>query len=334
MHLGLDHIGAGGAAVAALAPDVVQRDGERDAGVEQRFEEGCAVELHAFGLHVVADIAHQHQAAAGQSEFAALRVGIAAIFVEPAHHGAATLGEAGFQPPVHQPQPVAIHIHLVGGIDRGNRILAILDGGDGRLDHQVGHAGRIGAADAMAAIDADLHVQRVVAQQDHRGLRWRALPAHVARRIGKSHNFAGVEVHGKRAVLDRVARGIGMAALRERRDFVEERAAIGDHARAARGVVAPGGRIHRQDGIGAIQRVVQADPAGIGRIQRIARVADGHHELRAGDGGDLRIDVGRVDADALRLIDQIADAAQEGGVRGDVEGLPLVLAPPGIDAGL
>ena len=125
-----------------------------------------------------------------------------------------------------------------------------------------------------------------------------------------------------------------MGAAGQRRDLIEECAAIGDDARAARGVIALRAGVDGQDGVGAVQRVVEADPAGIGGIERIACIADRHHQLRAGHRGDLRIDVGGVDRDALGFVDQIADFAQEPRVRGDVEGLDPVLAPPGIDAGL
>ncbi len=70
--------------------------------------------------HVVADVAHQHQAAAAQGQFAAAGGVIDAILVQPAGFGAAALGEAGGQVAAHQAQPVAVDAGLVLGVDGGD----------------------------------------------------------------------------------------------------------------------------------------------------------------------------------------------------------------------
>ena len=61
---------------------------------------------------------------------------------------------------------MAVDDDLVGGIDRGNGILAILDSGDRRLQHHILHACRMRFADGMASIDLDLDARAVIAEQD------------------------------------------------------------------------------------------------------------------------------------------------------------------------
>ena len=103
-------------------------------------------------------------------------------------------------------------------------------------------------------------------------------------------------------------------------------ARLGDDARAADRVVAGAARRAAVlgDGVGAVQRVVQAAPARVRGIQRIARVGHRHDELRAGDAGDLGIDVVRADREVRRLWLQIADAAQEFRIGAGSIGLPGV----------
>src|SRR5690606_18773596 len=83
--------------------------------------------------------------------------------------------------------------------------------------------------------------------------------------------------------------------------------------------------------VGAVERVVEAAPAGVGGVEGIARVGYGHHQLRTGDVSDLGIDVGSVDGEIRSLGDQIADVAEEGLVGGKVEKLPRARAMPIVD---
>ena len=66
------------------------------------------------------------------------------------------------------------------------------------------------------------------------------------------------------------------------------------------------------------ERIVQAAPPRVRRIQGVARVGDGHDELRPRDLSDLGIDLGRRNGDCATLRQQIADLAQEGLVGGGV----------------
>ena len=86
--------------------------------------------------------------------------------------------------------------------------------------------------------------------------------------------------------------------------------------------------------IRAIKRVVQAAPAGIGRVQRVTGIGDRHHQLGAGDGRDFRVHIGGFDAECLAFSHQIADLGQEGLVGRRVEFTVTVRLVPGIELGL
>src|SRR5690606_32406740 len=81
----------------------------------------------------------------------------------------------------------------------------------------------------------------------------------------------------------------------------------------------------------AVQGVIEAAPAGIGGVQRVALVGNGNHKLRAGLFGDFRIDVLGGDAYVLGLGQEIADALQEGAVAGLVADGAGVGTVPGVD---
>ena len=68
------------------------------------------------------------------------------------------------------------------------------------------------------------------------------------------------------------------------------------------------------DGVGAVEGVVQRTPASVGRVEGKAGVEDGNHQLRAGGGGDLGVDVFRFDLKVTWVFHQVADLLQERGV--------------------
>ncbi len=103
-----------------------------------------------------------------QRQGAAVRRGVDAVFRQMALDASAALVEMGGEGALHQAEPVAIDRDLVLGIDGGDAVLAIDDGGDGGLDDDVGDAGGIIGADAVGAVDDDLDMQAVIDQQ-HRG---------------------------------------------------------------------------------------------------------------------------------------------------------------------
>ena len=125
------------------------------------------------------------------------------------------------------------------------------------------------------------------------------------------------------SALDPVGARRRRGSPRQRRGLVEERPARADDPLAADLVEAASalGAAILRDGVGAVERVVEAAPAGVGGVERVAGVRDRHDELRPGDAGDLVVHVLRSDRERLRLRQEIADLAQEALVRRRVEGL-------------
>ena len=247
----------------------------------------------------------------------------------------AALLEIGGQRAVHQAERVAIDQHLVLGIDGGDAVFHVEDGGDRGLHHHVGDAGRIVLADQVLAVDLDLDMQAVVDQQD-RARRIRiALIAGELRGVLQRGGVAALQLHRELAGDDAVGGDVGVAAGRQRHGGIEERLGLGDHLVAARLVVtlAAFARVVR-DRVGAVEGVVERAPARIRRVQRVARVGQRHDQLRAADLADLFVDIGGLDLLRRRLRHEIADLLQEGGVGVEVERLALVGAVPVVDLGL
>ena len=97
---------------------------------------------------------------------------------------------------------------------------------------------------------------------------------------------------------------------------------------AADGIVrpVPPAAVAGADHVGAVEGVVQAAPAGIRGVQGVSGVVHGHHELRSGHVGDLRVHVGRRDPHTFRCGSQIPDLAQE-----RLVGSPVVRLAPSRD---
>ena len=156
----------------------MDREQAGDRGIQDAFGDFRALVVeHGVGEHVMADIAHQQQAAAVQRQLLAVRRRVDAVRVERARQRLAALLEIGRQRAVHQAEPVAIDQHLVLGIDGGDAVFHVQDGGDRRFQDDVGDAGRIVLADDVAAVDPDLDMQAVVDQQDRARSRRIALVA-------------------------------------------------------------------------------------------------------------------------------------------------------------
>jgi len=134
-------------------------------GIDESFRYRRAVQGDDIAQHVVADIAHQHEASSRQHEFFAAGSLVLAIGIESSNDGAATLIDPRLQSALHQAQPIAIHVDLIGSIHRGHRVLAVLNRCDRGLEHDVADSRRIIAADVMLAVDVQFHVQAVVLQQ-------------------------------------------------------------------------------------------------------------------------------------------------------------------------
>jgi hypothetical protein len=172
---------------------------------------------------------------------------------------------------------------------------------------------RIVAPDGVRGIDHDLDVEAVVAKQERV-----ARTAAILGRVGKFGD---------------AATPAAPRPARQRHCLVEETLGPGDHRRAARRVIAaPGGGPGNR--VGAVEGVVEASPAGVGGVEREARVEHRHHQLRPGEAGDLVIDLPGADREPRRLGYQIADRAQERLILGLVDRLAGALPMPGVDRGL
>ena len=258
--------------------------------------------------------------------------------VEPALEARPALLDIGRERAAHQAQPVAIRHDLVLGVYRGDGVLEVHDRRDRCLDDDVGHAGCVGLPDFAVAVDDDLDVQTVVDEKD-RGRRVARPP--VAGKLARvlQAAFAAIGEHDlEPAAFDRVGRDIGVACRVERGRLIEEGPHARDHLLAADGIVAVAslGAIGLWTGVRTVERVVEAAPAGVRGVERIARVRDGHDELGTGDRADLRVDIlGRDLVGVRRRGDaQIVDLAQEPFVGGCVVWLALALAVPRVDLGL
>ena len=171
VHLGLDDIDRAAARVAnrTFGLKIMQCDQRGDDRIDERLGHCPATPCDRLTHHVMADIAHQHQAAAGQYQLLPIGRAIATIGIETAMHQLASLVEAGLQRAIHQAQPVAIDVNLVVCVHRCYRIFAILNGGYCRLEHEVGNACWVIAAQGMTSVYLDLDMQLVMHQQQRCG---------------------------------------------------------------------------------------------------------------------------------------------------------------------
>ena len=93
----------------------------------------------------------------------------------------------------------------------------------------------------------------------------------------------------------------------------------------------PGGGAVVGDRVRSVERIVEAAPARIGRVQRIARVGHGHHELGPRDMRDLVVDMGGLDAEIGPLGRQIADVFEEAPIGARIHLPPAPRPVPGVD---
>ena len=275
------------------------------------------------------DVAHQHQAAAAQGDRVPAGRAEHAVVLKAAGLGLAALLEAGGQVALHQSQPVAPDLDLLLGVNGRDAVLTVLDGGQGRFHDHIGDPGRIVPPDAVVAVYDNLKVQAVVDQHHAAGVRRLPAPADQLRRVCEPGLAASRGDH-QPAIFDPVAGRCGVSAFGEGRDLVEQPAGIADDLGPARRIITLG-RQRRRERIGAVQGVIEAAPAGIGGVEGVAGVGHRHHQLRPGQGGDLRIDVGSDDLESRRLGNQIADLRQELPFLRHVERLAALFAPALVD---
>jgi hypothetical protein len=252
----------------------------------------------------MADVAHEHQRAALAASACRRRAPGSAVGLQPA----VSVGrpfEAGGEVALHQAEPVAVDADLVLGVDGGDlssqsmiavsalssRTSATPAGSSCRSDGRGRSRSRRGGRGGRPA------------RQPASCPRSRSSPLSVTRRSSSIFDIRRRR-HGCRG---------------QRRDLVEQGPAPGDHPGAALFIVAAGRRPVAER-VGAVEGVVEAAPAGVGGVERVAGVVDRNDQLRAGDLGDLGIDAGGADREGRRRIDEIADLAEEllllGGIAG------------------
>ena len=105
------------------------------------------------------------------------------------------------------------------------------------------------------------------------------------------HALYGLEREPARRI-DLVGSHIGVAAVDQREEQIQQPVRLGDHLRAPAHVVAGRQLVVQGQRVGAVERVVQRPPPGVRRIQRVTGHGRRHDELRAGHRRDLRIHPG------------------------------------------
>ena len=86
--------------------------------------------------------------------------------------------------------------------------------------------------------------------------------------------------------------------------------------------------------IGAVKRVVETAPTGIGGIEGKAGVHNGHHQLGSGHGRHLVIDVGCAYLDSVRWGQEVAYFFQVAFIGSGIESIAGMLPVPAINTGL
>ena len=270
----------------------MHRDQRGDDAVQDPLGRVTAIgQLHRWRRHQMADIAHEQQTTPRQGQGAAIQRGILPVGRQAAGEALAALDEGLLQIALHQPQPIGIGRGLVLGIDSGDRVLQIDDGGQRRFQHHIGNPGRVGGADGVRGVDHHLDMQPMMAQQQVR-----AVTRHQLRGV-RQRRLAALKLRPR-------ARG-------QRHGAVQKRLGPRDHRAATRRVIAAQFGRRRIQRIGAVQRIIQAAPTRIRRVQHKARVQNRHHQLRPCQRGNLGIDVWRRDGEGGGFWRQIADLAQK-----------------------
>ena len=124
-----------------------------------------------------------------------------------------------------------------------------------------------------------------------------------------------------------------MAPRLQRKIRIQKRLRLLDHQRSPRLIepLAPLGLALIGDRIGPIQRIIQAAPARICGIQRIARIAHRHDQLRPRDHRNLIIHIGRIHQKRRRVGQQIPNLPQKPLIRRRIMGFALMRHVPGVD---
>ena len=323
VHFGLDDVDAAGAAVAqgvrGFFLQVHQRAGHGDHRVQDAFRNlfgaavGGFVEDGGVG-HQVTDVAHKHERAAVQLDAALTRgFGVLAVTVHGAGEGLAALVHFFAQGALQDAQPVGIGQHFVFGVHCGDRVFEVKDGGQSAFSDQVGHARRVGLTNGRALVDLQVEVQAVVHEQHRsRGLGVTGV-AHELLGIGQGGVLAAGQSHHQLARFHGVTLAAHVRTGFQRCAAVEHVAAVVDDFGAALGVVARAffTAIGFADRVCAVQRVIQAAPTGVGGVQGVTGIQNGHNQLRARQLGQFGVHVGGGGLGVAGLRHQVTDLRQK-----------------------
>src|SRR3546814_16745409 len=124
--------------------------------------------------------------------------------------------------------PVAMYDCLVVGVDGGDGVFAVHDGGQRRFHQDVFHAGRVGLADRAGRVDLDLEVNAVVLQQHGDRCAGFALEALQLGRVLQAGGAAVLQRNDQLAAFDALAGGFGVRDASQRCGSIEEVARVGD----------------------------------------------------------------------------------------------------------
>ena len=331
VHLGFNDIDRPVVRIAqpCAAQQIMFADQHGDGRIHQPLRHLLALGIQDGGVgHQMADIADPQKCAAFHRQGAAIGSGKAAIFVQGTADAATALVEIGRQRALHQAQPIGIGLHFVFGIDTGHRIFAIHNGRNSAFQHDIGQKRLIARADGMGAVKDKLHVQAVIPQQYGIGS---------PRIAAVAHKFLGADewlfINQQNAVFDIIAPHIGVAGTLNRESLVQKHPRPRHNPCAAPAFIAPR-RGRAAHSVGAIKRIVQAAPPRIGGVERVARVGDGHHQLRPGDGGYFGVNPLGINLKRRAFGQQIPYFAQEKLISLGIMGLGAFGYVPRIDLGL
>ena len=290
---------------------------------------------HRVRGHVVSAGADQHQRATRQRQLRAVGGGVLAVRVDPPGDGLAALRELRGQVAGHQTEPRAVGQDLVLAVDRRDRVLEVDDRGHRGLEHDVADVRVVLRADLGRRVEHQVEMQAVADEQHMTHTALAVLGGGEPgerRRVGQADRAVrrvGGQPVGRRAV----GGDVGVAPALEREQLVEQLVGGLDDLGAALLVVTLRELVVLGERVGAVERVEQRAPPGVGGVEREAGVRGRHHQLRAGDLGDLRVDPVDVDRrDARRLRCQVAEIGQQ--LLVVVPGARAVLGVPGVDLGL
>ena len=178
VQLRLDDIDRSEFRIPSPSRNVMHRDQDRADGIQQPLEHRFAAGIgNRRKPHEETDIPDQHQRLPLEDDFASVASGEFPVRLQPPPHPAPVLGEFRLEVALHQPQPVPVGQNLVLGVDHGNRILAVHDGGHRRFQDNVGYAGPVRRTDRIGPVDDDLDMKPVVAEQNRLGRVHGSLPA-------------------------------------------------------------------------------------------------------------------------------------------------------------